>query len=146
MALILGRVVEHGVPPRDRAEAFEQIFSARDRISEAARNFAVESAGLSGLTQMEWVLRSALEAGRISGISFDQRINREILDGIEHGRELFDEYREPEVRQLNREFSPEHLLSVGNVRCEIAAGAEMGAVTISRLPASASRRGRSTLH
>lgn len=108
MALILGWVVEHGLPPSDRAEAFERIFSARDRISEAARSFAVESAGLSGLTQMEWALRSALEAGTISGISFDRRINREILAGIEHGRELFDEYEEPAgVRQLVREYAPE---------------------------------------
>ena len=108
MALILGWVVEHGLPPRDRAEAFERIFSARDRISEEARSFAVESAGLSGLTQMEWALRSALEAGKIPGISFDRRINREILAGIEHGKELFDEYGEgPEVRRLVREYSPE---------------------------------------
>lgn len=108
MALILGWVVEHGLPPSDRAEAFERIFSARDRISEAARSFAVESAGLSGLTQMEWALRCALEAGTISGISFDRRINREILAGIEHGRELFDGYEEPAaVRQLFREYAPE---------------------------------------
>lgn len=108
MALILGWVVEHGLPPSDRAEAFERIFSARDRISEAARSFAVESAGLSGLTQMEWALRCALEAGTISGISFDRRINREILDGIEQGRELFDGYEEPAaVRQLVREYAPE---------------------------------------
>lgn len=108
MALILGWVVEHGLPPPDRVEAFERIFSARDRISEAARSFAVESAGLSGLTQMEWALRCALEAGTISGISFDRRINREILDGIEHGRELFDGYEEPAaVRQLVREYAPE---------------------------------------
>ena len=225
MALILGWVVEHGLPPSDRAEAFERIFSARDRISEAARSFAVESAGLSGLTQMEWALRCALEAGTISGISFDRRINREILDGIEHGRELFDGYEEPAaVRQLVREYapelfriyeklllamsrdrnlaaarrepenwrvpgsmrflrelrqagirneigpgrlleglvgsswqeklpkrqimlnlcrklgiSPEHLLVVGDGRSEIASGVEFGAVTVSRLPASASR-------
>lgn len=108
MALILGWVVEHGLPPSDRAEAFERIFSARDRISEEARRFSIESAGLSGLTQMEWALRSALEAGTISGISFDRRINREILDGIEHGRELFDGYEEPAaVRQLVREYAPE---------------------------------------
>lgn len=108
MALILGWVVEHGLPPPDRVEAFERIFSARDRISEEARSFAVESAGLSGLTQMEWALRSALEAGKIPGISFDRRINREILAGIEHGKELFDEYGEgPEVRRLVREYSPE---------------------------------------
>lgn len=105
MALILGWVVEHGLPPSDRAEAFERIFSARDRISEEARRFSIESAGLSGLTQMEWALRSALEAGTISGISFDRRINREILDGIEHGRELFDGYEEPAAGNFTLSFT-----------------------------------------
>lgn len=108
MALILGWVVEHGLPPQDRMEAFEQIFADRNRISETARSFAVESAGLSGLTQMEWALRCALEAGTISGLSFDRKINREILAGIEHGQELFGGYEEPaEVRRLIREYAPE---------------------------------------
>lgn len=108
MTLTLGWVVENGLPPPEPEEALRQMLSAKEKTFAEAYRFSIESAGLSALTQMEWAIRSALEAGTVSGVPFDAEINREILAQIRNGREMFEEYGEPpELKQLIREKSAE---------------------------------------
>ncbi|MPM78323.1 hypothetical protein SDC9_125334 [bioreactor metagenome] len=109
MTLALGWVARHGLPPEDPEEACRRILADGGETEEfgEARRFAVESAGLSALTQMEWAIRSALENGAISGVAFDPAVNREVIARIWNGEELFPEHAEPEgVTRLLREKTP----------------------------------------
>lgn len=108
MTLVLGWVVRNGLPPEDPEEACRRILAdSREEEFGEARRFAVESAGLSALTQMEWAIRSALENGAISGVAFDPAVNREVIARIWNGEELFPEYAElAGITRLLREKAP----------------------------------------
>ena len=74
--------------------------------------FAVESAGLSALTQMEWAVRRSLQNGtaKIADCELtesDKRLNDIVIEGIWQGREVFPEIEErPEVAAFIAERTP----------------------------------------
>jgi phosphoglycolate phosphatase-like HAD superfamily hydrolase len=61
------------------------------------RRFAIESAGLSALTQMEWALRCAGEVGKYDLCDTSAEVNREIIRKIWLGEEDFSSYPETEI-------------------------------------------------
>ncbi len=103
--------------------ALDDKFDAEDKIRGVVAEcgmrplpetdrFAVESAGLSALTQMEWAVRRALQSGKaeIPGYKIteeDKRRNDMIIEGIWQGREVFEELKEtPEISTYIAERVP----------------------------------------
>ncbi|MBQ7206288.1 MAG: HAD family hydrolase [Lentisphaeria bacterium] len=84
MTLVTGSVAAYGMFRGTPAEIAGEIRRHRGESFPEARRFAVESAGLSALTQMEWALRMAR---RLDGKSGD--VNERIIDGIWKGEETF---------------------------------------------------------
>lgn len=106
MALTLGWVLEHGLPPDDPDAALRLMLAEVGRPFEEAHRFSIESAGLSALTQMEWAIRGALQNGKIRDVPFDRRINAGVIRRIWSGEELFDDCQEgASVKSLIREQS-----------------------------------------
>lgn len=68
--------------------------------------FCVESAGLSALTQMEWALRRAVEAGTVN-VPCDRAENREKIERIRGGEEVFPDLPDsPELEAFLTEHTP----------------------------------------
>ena len=84
MTLVTGAVSRYGMFPGDPREVAAALRRHRDEDFPEARRFAVESAGLSALTQMEWALRCAR---RRTGES--SPLNEEIISRIWRGEEKF---------------------------------------------------------
>ncbi len=114
MSRVLNDVIVKGLP-----EGFDSNESVRDMIEHCAveplpetDDFCIESAGLSALTQMEWSIRRAVEAGNIPAADLgmsenDLKVNSEIAKRIYKGEELFEEFSEPEkFKSFLRENTP----------------------------------------
>ena len=98
MALVTGFTARHGLPDAGSpAEIAKKISCCDPQDFPEGFKFAVESAGLSALTQMEWALRCAANKGKLDLPGLDQQINRKIIELIWNGKELFDEFNEPEM-------------------------------------------------
>ena len=85
MTLVTGSVAAYGMFTGTPLEIAEAIRKHREESFPEAHRFAIESAGLSALTQMEWALRMAR---RLNGTS--DALNEEIITSIWQGNELFD--------------------------------------------------------
>ena len=96
MALVTGYVAQNGLPDCTTArEMAEQISTRQPEEFPEGFRFAVESAGLSALTQMEWALRCAADRDKLELPGLDKELNRQIISGIWNGEEVFDELGEP---------------------------------------------------
>lgn len=98
MALVTGFVAANGMPAGDDPEIVARIISqvSPDGFPEG-RRFAIESAGLSALTQMEWALRRAGDNGKYDLNGSSPEINREIIRRIWNGEEEFSGLGESEI-------------------------------------------------
>ncbi len=107
MTLVTGYVSEYGLPDAQDPAAMAGIMSRHqpEEFPEGHR-FAIESAGLSALTQMEWALRRAAQNHRFELSGEAPAINDEIVSRIWQGEEEFPELPEPEaLRQMLAEES-----------------------------------------
>lgn len=102
MTLVTGAVAAYGMFPGTPDEAAAAIAAHRPDEFPEAHNFAIESAGLSALTQMEWALRMSR---RISGKSTE--LNEKIIQAIWQGEERFEDAGESqeELQQLKEQSS-----------------------------------------
>jgi hypothetical protein len=100
MELVLGWVIENGIDGIENPEAFAtKIIREKNRRFPRAEDFAIESAGLSALTQMEWALRSAILIGTLIPdgkplCDHAMVVNHEIINRIFAGEEHFEQYDE----------------------------------------------------
>ena len=89
MTLVTGAVAAYGMFPGTPEAAAKAIaLHSPDEFPEA-REFAIESAGLSALTQMEWALRMSR---RLNGESSE--LNEKIIQAIWQGEERFEAFGE----------------------------------------------------
>ncbi|MBE6380930.1 MAG: HAD family hydrolase [Lentisphaerae bacterium] len=86
MALVNGAIARYGMFPGDARQIADAIAQHRGEVFEEAYRFAIESAGLSALTQMEWALRMARRLNNSSS-----EINEKIIAAIWRGEELFED-------------------------------------------------------
>ncbi len=108
MSVVLNDVIERGL-----TEDFDSDANAARLIGQAGRRplpetdrFCVESAGLSALTQMEWAIRRAVEAGTVR-VECDGAVNSEKARRIFGGEERFDDLPDPpELQALLTEKTP----------------------------------------
>ena len=106
MSIVLDYAEKSGVP-----EGYDSDENVRLLAEKAGTEplpvtdrFCVESAGLSALTQMEWALRRAVDAGTVN-IPCDRGQNREKIERIFGGEELFPTM--PDSQELDA-FLKEH--------------------------------------
>lgn len=107
MSIVLDYASRYGVPDGyDGDENVKALIAATGShtLPETDR-FCVESAGLSALTQMEWGLRRAIEAG-ITDVFCDRADNRDKIARIERGEEVFDVPDTPELQAFLGEHTP----------------------------------------
>ena len=89
MTLVTGAVATYGMFPGTPEEAAKAIaVHSPDEFPEA-RAFAIESAGLSALTQMEWALRMSRRSTNTSC-----ELNEKIIQAIWQGEERFEAFGE----------------------------------------------------
>ena len=102
MALVNGAVARYGMFSGNAREVAEAIGRHRNEEFEEARRFAIESAGLSALTQMEWALRMARRLNNTSS-----EINEKIIAAIWQGAERFEDSGESaaELALMNKQAS-----------------------------------------
>ena len=102
MTLVTGAVAAYGMFPGAPAEAAAAIAQHTPEEFPEAHNFAIDSAGLSALTQMEWALRMSR---RINGKSTE--LNEKIIQAIWQGEERFEDAGESqeELQQLKEQSS-----------------------------------------
>ena len=108
MSICLYDVIANGLP-----DDFDSPENEKRLIDEAGKKplpetdkFCIESAGLSALTQMEWVIRRSVEEGKIN-VNCDLATNSEIIKKIWDGEELFDSYPETEeMKKMLEEKTP----------------------------------------
>lgn len=107
MSIVLDYVSRGGTP-----EGYDSDENAQRLISLAGTKplpetdkFCVESAGLSALTQMEWAIRRAIDAGKIDVVC-DRDDNREKIRKIGAGEEIFDTPDTPELTELLAAHTP----------------------------------------
>lgn len=98
MALVTGFVARYGMPDAGSPADIAAVIARKnpDEFPEG-RRFAIESAGLSALTQMEWALRCAGEVGKYDLCGTSAEVNREIIRKIWLGEEDFSSYPETEI-------------------------------------------------
>ena len=102
MTLVTGAVATYGMFPGTPDEAAAAIAAHRPDEFPEAHNFAIESAGLSALTQMEWALRMSR---RINGKSTE--LNEKIIQAIWQGEERFEDAGESQedLQQIKEQSS-----------------------------------------
>ena len=108
MSIVLDYAERSGVPEGyDDRESVERLAAlAGTRPLPVTDRFCVESAGLSALTQMEWALRRAVEAGTVS-VPCDPAVNREKIERIGQGEELFPDLPDtPEMESFLARHTP----------------------------------------
>ena len=107
MSIVLDYVSRGGVPDGyDSEENAQKLISlAGTRPLPDTDKFCVESAGLSALTQMEWAIRRAIDAGLIS-IDCNAEDNRDKIERIGRGEETFDTPDTPELTAFLSEHTP----------------------------------------
>ena len=98
MSIVLDYVSRGGVPDGyDSEQNAERLISlAGTKPLPETDKFCVESAGLSALTQMEWAIRRAIDAGVIDVVC-DKDDNRDKIVRIGRGEEVFDVPDTPEL-------------------------------------------------
>lgn len=107
MSIVLDYVSRHGVPDGYDSEENAQKLIARagtEPLPDTDR-FCVESAGLSALTQMEWAIRRAIDGG-LCDLHCDKVDNREKIERIGRGEEVFDTPDTPELSAFLSEHTP----------------------------------------
>lgn len=107
MSIVLDYVSRHGVPSGYDSEENAQKLIARagtEPLPDTDR-FCVESAGLSALTQMEWAIRRAIDGG-LCDLHCDKVDNREKIERIGRGEEVFDTPDTPELSAFLSEHTP----------------------------------------
>lgn len=107
MSIVLDYVSRHGVPDGYDSEENAQKLIARagtEPLPDTDR-FCVESAGLSALTQMEWAIRRAIDGG-LCDVPCDKGDNREKIERIGRGEEVFDTPDTPEMTAFLSEHTP----------------------------------------
>lgn len=107
MSIVLDYVSKNGVPEGYDSEenALKLIASAGTRPLPETDRFCVESAGLSALTQMEWAIRRAIDAG-VEEINCDREDNRAKISAIFSGEEIFAKPDTPELSAFLAEHTP----------------------------------------
>lgn len=108
MSIVLDYAEHSGVcPGYDSEEQVRRIASlAGTKPLPVTDAFCVESAGLSALTQMEWALRRAVEAGTVD-VPCDREENREKIRRIWEGEEVFPDLPDsPELERFLTEHTP----------------------------------------
>ncbi|MBQ3662507.1 MAG: HAD family hydrolase [Clostridia bacterium] len=108
MSIVLHYAETSGVPEGyDSAENVKKLAAmAGTEPLPVTDAFCVESAGLSALTQMEWALRRAVDAGTVR-IPCDLTENREKIQRITGGEEVFpDQPDSPELQAFLTEHTP----------------------------------------
>ena len=102
MTLVTGAVAAYGMFPGSAAEVAKAISMHSPSEFPEAERFAVESAGLSALTQMEWALRMSY---RITNNSTP--LNEKIIQAIWQGEERFENAGESpeELAELKKQSS-----------------------------------------
>lgn len=108
MSIVLDYAEHSGVyPGYDSEEQVQKIAAqAGTKPLPVTDAFCVESAGLSALTQMEWALRRAVEAGTVS-VPCDREENREKIRRIWEGEEVFPDLPDsPELESFLKEHTP----------------------------------------
>ena len=98
MSIVLHYVSKNGVP--DGYDSEEQVkklvlLAGTEPLPETD-SFCIESAGLSALTQMEWAIRRAIDAGHIQ-VPCDKEENRRKIEMIRKGEEIFENPDSPEL-------------------------------------------------
>lgn len=107
MSIVLHYASENGVPEGyDNDENLQKIIAATGtRLLPETDRFCIESAGLSALTQMEWALRRAIDAGH-ADVACDREDNRRKIAEIGRGREVFDTPDTPELAAFLASHTP----------------------------------------
>jgi len=107
MSIVLDYVSRGGVPDGYDSEenALRLIARAGTEQLPDTDRFCVESAGLSALTQMEWAIRRAVDAGLIDVIC-DRADNKRKIDLIGAGEEVFDAPDTPEMTEFLAVHTP----------------------------------------
>lgn len=107
MSVVLNDVIENGLP--DGYDSQENVIRltkrAGSRKFEETDRFCIESAGLSGLTQMEWAIRRAIQEGKII-VNCNQKNNSFKIEKIWQGEETFEEKDTPEMEEYLSENTP----------------------------------------
>ena len=107
MSIVLDYVSNGGVPDGyDSEENARRIISLTGTkpLPETDR-FCVESAGLSALTQMEWAIRRAIDAG-IENVPCDREDNKAKIAAISAGEEVFENPDTPELSAFLEAHTP----------------------------------------
>lgn len=107
MSIVLDYVSRGGVPSGYDSEenALKLIARAGTEPLPDTDKFCVESAGLSALTQMEWAIRRAIDGG-LCDVPCDKADNREKIERIGRGEEVFDTPDTPELTSFLAEHTP----------------------------------------
>ena len=107
MSIVLDDASRHGVPAGYDSEenARRLIAAAGTRPLPDTDRFCVESAGLSALTQMEWALRRAIDAG-VEPVPCDRDDNRAKIAAIAAGEEVFSTPDTPELAAFLSAHTP----------------------------------------
>ncbi len=114
MSALISWVIANGMPEGyDREENAAHIAARIESLrAEETDRFAVESAGLAALTQMEWAIRRALQEGTLSlaGGPLEAEeggTNAEIIRRIWEGRERYGDLSDsPRVRDFVAAHTP----------------------------------------
>ena len=107
MSIVLDYVSRGGVPDGYDSEENALLLISRagtEPLPETDR-FCVESAGLSALTQMEWAIRRAIDAG-LCDVPCDKDDNRDKIARIGRGEEVFDTPDTPELTGFLSQHTP----------------------------------------
>lgn len=142
MSALVAWVIAHGLPERyDREENAAYIAShiAVLRTQETDR-FAVESAGLSALTQMEWAIRRALQEGTLTLeggplTAAEQTTNDEIIQRTWAGRERFADLPDaPRAREFAETHAPRLFQLYEAVLAKASRDANLAAARLDPVP------------
>lgn len=95
MTLVNGAVARYGMFDGNAQEIAAAVYQHRNEDFSEAHKFAIESAGLSALTQMEWALRMARRLDDRS-----DELNEKIIEAIWQGQERFANDVEPPEEQI----------------------------------------------
>jgi len=107
MSIVLDYVSRGGVPEGyDSDENVDLLVSLADtKPLPETDKFCVESAGLSALTQMEWAIRRAVDAG-VCSVPCDLEDNKNKIARISAGEEIFDTPDTPELHAFLESHTP----------------------------------------
>ena len=100
MSTVLNDVIKNGL--KDNFDSDDNVRRLTEICGKYNNNetdsFCIESAGLSGLTQMEWSIRRAIEDGKID-VSCDKKLNAFKIKEIWKGIEVFEQEDSIELKE-----------------------------------------------